>query len=135
MYRSRKADWVYYQWSIDDGKSWSKPYPSSLPNSNSATQAILLASGTHNRPPPVSVSGSPLHCSLLHLCAAFRLSWAQGREVSKCHHGGTSPAVGLTDSSIFVFQAHSRWCSTTRAAAGCAGRLGEDPIEIPIEAL
>jgi predicted neuraminidase len=45
MYRSRKADWVYYQWSVDDGKSWSRTYPSSLPNSNSGLQAVLLASG------------------------------------------------------------------------------------------
>lgn len=38
VFRSRKQDRIYLAYSLDDGRSWTKPLPSSLPNSDSAVQ-------------------------------------------------------------------------------------------------
>ena len=45
FFRSRWADWVYASRSADDGRSWSSPEPTSLPNNNSSIQATRLADG------------------------------------------------------------------------------------------
>jgi predicted neuraminidase len=43
--RSRAADRIYVSRSQDDGRSWSAPRPTLLPNNNSSIQAVHLQSG------------------------------------------------------------------------------------------
>lgn len=45
FYRSRWADHVYRSVSADDGRRWSAPAPTELPNNNSSIQVTRLASG------------------------------------------------------------------------------------------
>ena len=45
FFRSRWADWVYASRSADDGRTWTSPEPTSLPNNNSSIQATRLADG------------------------------------------------------------------------------------------
>lgn len=45
FYRSRWADHVYRSVSEDDGRSWSAPQPTELPNNNSSIQVTALADG------------------------------------------------------------------------------------------
>ncbi|WP_199614060.1 sialidase family protein [Paenibacillus alkalitolerans] len=45
MFRSRQADRIYTSVSRDNGKSWSAPAKSELPNNNSSTQAVKLHDG------------------------------------------------------------------------------------------
>ncbi|WP_290062342.1 sialidase family protein [Amycolatopsis solani] len=45
LFRSRWADRVYRSESRDDGRTWSAPAPTELPNNNSSIQAVTLASG------------------------------------------------------------------------------------------
>lgn len=45
LFRSRWADWVYESRSNDNGRTWSAPKPTTLPNNNSSIQAIRLANG------------------------------------------------------------------------------------------
>jgi predicted neuraminidase len=45
VYRSRWADFIYASWSFDEGRSFSAPVPTELPNNNSSVQAIALADG------------------------------------------------------------------------------------------
>ncbi|GLQ11623.1 glycosyl hydrolase [Devosia yakushimensis] len=46
FYRSRYADAIYASHSTDNGRSWSKPEPTDLPNNNSSIQARALSDGT-----------------------------------------------------------------------------------------
>lgn len=46
LYRSRYADHIYRSTSSDDGRSWTAPQPTTLPNNNSSIQARALADGT-----------------------------------------------------------------------------------------
>jgi predicted neuraminidase len=43
FFRSRWADNIYISRSADNGRSWSKPEPTSLPNNNSSIQVTRLA--------------------------------------------------------------------------------------------
>jgi predicted neuraminidase len=45
FFRSRYADWVYRSHSSDEGKTWSAPVPTDMPNNNSSIQVIRLHSG------------------------------------------------------------------------------------------
>ena len=45
LFRSRRADNIYYSQSVDNGESWSVPEPTELPNNNSSIQVTTLASG------------------------------------------------------------------------------------------
>ncbi|WP_395456928.1 exo-alpha-sialidase [Azospirillum melinis] len=45
FYRSRWADHVYRSVSADNGRSWSAPVPTELPNNNSSIQVTALADG------------------------------------------------------------------------------------------
>lgn len=45
FYRSRWADFVYRNESLDGGESWSAPQPTAVPNNNSSIQVVRLASG------------------------------------------------------------------------------------------
>ncbi|WP_319240875.1 exo-alpha-sialidase [uncultured Propionivibrio sp.] len=45
LFRSRWADHVYSSRSIDNGRSWSAPQPTELPNNNSSIQYTRLANG------------------------------------------------------------------------------------------
>ena len=45
LFRSRWADHVYSSRSIDNGRSWSAPQPTALPNNNSSIQYTRLANG------------------------------------------------------------------------------------------
>lgn len=45
LYRSRWADHVYTSRSRDEGRTWSPPEPTELPNNNSSIQATRLADG------------------------------------------------------------------------------------------
>jgi predicted neuraminidase len=45
LFRSRWADHVYLSRSLDNGRTWSAPAPTELPNNNSSIQAIRLADG------------------------------------------------------------------------------------------
>lgn len=45
LFRSRWADRIYESRSADNGRSWSQPVPTSLPNNNSSIQFTRLASG------------------------------------------------------------------------------------------
>jgi predicted neuraminidase len=45
MFRSRHADRIYTSLSEDNGRTWTAPAKSSLPNNNSSTQAVRLANG------------------------------------------------------------------------------------------
>lgn len=45
LYRSRWADWIYQSRSEDNGRTWSKPVPTSLPNNNSSIQCTRLDNG------------------------------------------------------------------------------------------
>ncbi|XRB01949.1 sialidase [Pycnococcus provasolii] len=42
FYRSRSADFIYKASSEDDGKTWTEPTPTHLPNNNSGIQAAVL---------------------------------------------------------------------------------------------
>ncbi len=44
-FRDRRAEHIYSSSSTDEGKSWSKPQKTSLPNNNAAIQSIVLANG------------------------------------------------------------------------------------------
>ena len=46
FYRSRYADAIYVSHSTDNGRTWSKPAPTDLPNNNSSIQARALSDGT-----------------------------------------------------------------------------------------
>jgi len=45
LFRSRWADHVYSSRSVDNGRSWSAPQPTELPNNNSSIQYTRLANG------------------------------------------------------------------------------------------
>lgn len=45
FYRSRYADAIYVSHSSDNGRSWTKPEPTDLPNNNSSIQARALSDG------------------------------------------------------------------------------------------
>lgn len=45
LYRSRWADHVYMSRSTDNGRSWSEPVPTKLPNNNSSIQFTRLSNG------------------------------------------------------------------------------------------
>ena len=45
MFRSRWADHVYSSRSLDNGRTWSAPKPTELPNNNSSVQFTRLANG------------------------------------------------------------------------------------------
>lgn len=45
FYRSRWADFIYRSESLDGGKTWSAPRPSTLPNNNSSIQCVRLSDG------------------------------------------------------------------------------------------
>ena len=45
LFRSRWADHVYRCTSRDDGRTWSVPVPTALPNNNSSIQATVLGDG------------------------------------------------------------------------------------------
>ncbi|KAK3267705.1 hypothetical protein CYMTET_23754 [Cymbomonas tetramitiformis] len=44
MFRSRKMDWIYQSYSLNDGRKWTKAQKSPLPNNNGAFQVIALRS-------------------------------------------------------------------------------------------
>jgi predicted neuraminidase len=45
MFRSRWADWIYASQSQDNGRTWSEPVPTTLPNNNSSIQLTKLKNG------------------------------------------------------------------------------------------
>jgi predicted neuraminidase len=45
LFRSRWADWIYESRSYDEGKTWTKPVPTTLPNNNSSIQFTILKNG------------------------------------------------------------------------------------------
>jgi predicted neuraminidase len=45
LFRSRWADYIYSSYSIDNGRKWSDPKPTELPNNNSSIQFTKLANG------------------------------------------------------------------------------------------
>lgn len=45
LYRSRWADNVYMSTSVDNGRSWTEPVPTDLPNNNSSIQFTRLSNG------------------------------------------------------------------------------------------
>jgi predicted neuraminidase len=45
LFRSRWADYIYSSYSTDNGKTWSDPKPTELPNNNSSIQFTKLANG------------------------------------------------------------------------------------------
>ncbi len=45
FFRRRQADFVYRTHSVDDGRTWSVPAPTDLPNNNSSIAAIALGDG------------------------------------------------------------------------------------------
>lgn len=45
MFRSRWADWIYVSQSQDNGRTWSEPVPTTLPNNNSSIQFTKLKNG------------------------------------------------------------------------------------------
>ena len=45
MFRSRWADWIYISQSRDNGRTWSEPVPTTLPNNNSSIQFTKLKNG------------------------------------------------------------------------------------------
>lgn len=46
LFRSRFADSIYSSRSIDNGRTWSEPEPTELPNNNSSIQFTALQDGT-----------------------------------------------------------------------------------------
>jgi len=46
FFRNRYAEQILHSWSEDDGRNWSPPQPTSLPNNNSSIQAIDLKNGS-----------------------------------------------------------------------------------------
>jgi predicted neuraminidase len=46
LFRSRFADSIYLSRSIDNGRTWSEPEPTELPNNNSSIQFTALQDGT-----------------------------------------------------------------------------------------
>ena len=63
-FRDRNAEWIYQATSTDEGKTWSKPSKTTLPNNNSGIQATVLQSGnialvynpTHSERYPLRIS-------------------------------------------------------------------------------
>ncbi|RAS75368.1 sialidase family protein [Priestia endophytica] len=45
LFRSRWADYIYSSYSTDNGRTWSEPKPTELPNNNSSIQFTKLANG------------------------------------------------------------------------------------------
>lgn len=45
LYRSRWADWIYTSRSLNNGRTWTEPVPSVLPNNNSSIQFTSLQNG------------------------------------------------------------------------------------------
>jgi predicted neuraminidase len=45
MFRSRWADWIYMSRSLDNGRTWSAPVPTTLPNNNASIQFTRLKNG------------------------------------------------------------------------------------------
>jgi predicted neuraminidase len=45
LFRSRWADWIYVSQSRDNGRTWSEPVPTTLPNNNSSVQFTRLKNG------------------------------------------------------------------------------------------
>lgn len=45
LYRSRWADYIYMSYSYDNGRTWTEPVPSELPNNNSSIQFTKLNNG------------------------------------------------------------------------------------------
>jgi predicted neuraminidase len=45
LFRSRWADYIYSSYSTDNGRTWSDPKPTELPNNNSSIQFTKLANG------------------------------------------------------------------------------------------
>ena len=45
LFRSRWADWIYVSQSRDNGRTWSEPVPTTLPNNNSSIQFTRLKNG------------------------------------------------------------------------------------------
>jgi predicted neuraminidase len=45
LFRSRWADYIYSSYSTDNGRTWSDPNPTELPNNNSSIQFTKLANG------------------------------------------------------------------------------------------
>ncbi|SEK18363.1 sialidase family protein [Pacificibacter marinus] len=46
FYRRRQSDWVHRSESTDDGRTWSTPQPTDVPNNNSSIGVCTLADGT-----------------------------------------------------------------------------------------
>lgn len=46
FFRNRYAEQILHSWSEDDGRNWSPPQPTSLPNNNSSIQAVDLKNGS-----------------------------------------------------------------------------------------
>ena len=65
FFRDRRHEHIYSATSEDDGKTWSKPEATSLPNNNAAIQATVLKSGNiaivYN---PTTSSRNPISISL-----------------------------------------------------------------------
>ena len=63
-FRDRKAEWIYQATSTDEGRKWSKPSKTTLPNNNSGIQAIVFQNGnialvynpTHSERYPLRIS-------------------------------------------------------------------------------
>ena len=45
FFRDEDAAWIYYADSNDDGLTWTRPKPTSLPNNNAGIEAYTLKSG------------------------------------------------------------------------------------------
>lgn len=67
FFRDRRAEHIYSSTSSDEGKTWSKPEKTSLPNNNAAIQATILASGhmaiVYN---PTTHARNPITISISH---------------------------------------------------------------------
>jgi len=63
-FRDRRAEWIYQATSTNEGKDWSKPSKTTLPNNDSGIQATVLHSGniaivynpTHHERYPLRIS-------------------------------------------------------------------------------
>jgi predicted neuraminidase len=73
FYRSRWADFVYRSASSDNGRTWSAPVPTELPNNNSSVQVTRLADG--------------------QLAIVFNASRARPEVVEAARHGTPQRAV------------------------------------------
>ncbi len=110
-FRDHRSQHIYTSSSTDEGKSWSKPEVTSLPNNNAAIQSIVLANGhvalVYN---PTTHARNPMRVSISQQDGGESWTYSKDLETSSSEHVEFSyPSLMQTaDSAIHVSYTYNR---------------------------